>query len=625
VSGIAGIVRFDGAPVAAGLVETMTAAMAHRGPDGISHWLGGAAALGQCMLATTAESLEERQPLANEDASLVLVMDGRVDNWEELRRALLAEGTALRNRSDAELVLRAYEAWGRDCLRHIDGDFALAVWDTRQRAVFCARDRMGNKPFHYHWDGNTFAFASELRALLALPWVRPIPNEGMLAEYLAAEMYARDETVWSGILRLVAAHRMTAGAKGPRPECYWEPDLWAPPPFRRDEDYIDHYRELLADSVRRASRSHRPVAVEVSGGLDSSAVFCMAEHLRRRSELPAPGIQGYTLAFTDADGEAGELAYARAVGEYLGLPIHEIPPSRPPLPWFAERARVERDFPGFPNATMGLGLWRQAAAQGVRVALSGIGGDQWLQGSRLYYAEALALRQWGTLHDCLKTDAAAFGTRRAAGWLVRHGLFPLLPLASQARLRRLVQRLRGRETPTACYWLSPPMREMIGQRRARVLPPSRRPVCRAGQRELLESLDDAFSAQAMEGVERLCAHAGIEMRYPLQDPRLVQYAFSTPERLRLRGGRTKYLHVRALQDLMPRVILERRDKAIFSIVFREHLDAMQEALTGLLSTKRAAWLDPDGMARLFRAYLDYPQAGWPLWILWGVFGCDTIY
>jgi len=150
MSGIAGVIRFDGGPVEPGLVEKMTTAIAHRGPDGIRHWIRGSVALGQCMLRTTPESLEEDQPLTNEDESLVLVMDGRVDNWEELRKELSGRDTSLRDRSDAELVLRAYEAWGQECLAHIDGDFALVIWDARRQIAFCARDRMGNKPFHYH-------------------------------------------------------------------------------------------------------------------------------------------------------------------------------------------------------------------------------------------------------------------------------------------------------------------------------------------------------------------------------------------------------------------------------------------------------------------------------------------
>jgi asparagine synthase (glutamine-hydrolysing) len=108
------------------------------------------------MLRTTPESLEETQPLANEDESLVLVMDGRVDNWEELRKELLAKGARLRTRADAELVLRAYETWGRDCLARIDGDFALVIWDARKQTAFCARDRMGVRPFYFWRDNKRF-------------------------------------------------------------------------------------------------------------------------------------------------------------------------------------------------------------------------------------------------------------------------------------------------------------------------------------------------------------------------------------------------------------------------------------------------------------------------------------
>ncbi len=245
MSGIAGIIRFDGGPVERGQIESMTSAMPYRGPDGIAHWLRGPVALGQCMLRTTPESLEETQPLTNEDESLVLVMDGRVDNWEELRSELLSRGARLRTRADAELVLRAYESWGEECLAHIDGDFALVIWDARRNEAFCARDRLGNKPFTYHWDGKVLTFASELHAILAMPWVPEIPNEGMIAEFIADEWYTVDETLWTGIMRLPGAHRMCVGTAGPKPECYWEPDLWTALPYTRDEEYIEHYRSAV--------------------------------------------------------------------------------------------------------------------------------------------------------------------------------------------------------------------------------------------------------------------------------------------------------------------------------------------------------------------------------------------
>jgi asparagine synthase (glutamine-hydrolysing) len=575
MSGIAGIIHFDGAVVTPGLVEGMTSAMPHRGPDGIQHWVKGPVALGQCMLRTTPESLEEHQPLANEDESLVLVMDGRVDNWEELRRELLGKGTVLRDHSDAELVLRAYEVWGRECLPHIDGDFALVIWDARRQEAFCARDRMGIKPFHYHWDGKTLAFASELHPILALPWVKEEPNEGMLAEWLVAEWYSRTETLWNGIQRLVAAHRMVVGNGGLQTELYWMPDLSEPLMFRTDEEYIEHYREVLFDSVRRLSRSHLPVAFDVSGGLDSSASFCVAEYLRRRGELPAPAIEGHTFYFQEKDGDAYELNYARAVGEYLGLSIQEVPPSMMPPSWYVERAHAKRDFTGFPSQVMSLSLSQQAAARGCRVRLTGEGGDNWLSGSRAYYAEGLAQAQWQVLYDCLVADVKTAGGRQAASWLIRQGVLQLLPHSVKQHLRRLIRGSRNSGTESNYYWLSPKMQEAIRLRSGDT------PVPRSGklgQQQMLRVLYDAFYVQGMELIGGLDAECGIETRHPFHDRRFVQYAFSTPTRLRLRGNRTKYIHVRALQDFMPAVILGRGNKAGFSIAFRQQLDRMVESL-----------------------------------------------
>ena len=159
MSGIAGFIRFDSGPVEPGVIEKMTSAMASRGPDGINHLNRGSVAMGQCMLRTTPESLEEFQPHTNQDESLVLVMDGRVDNWVELRHQLLSRGAILRDRSDTELVLRAYEVWGDQCLDFIIGEFAFFIWDARQRRLFGARDAAGTRFFNYYADSDWFAFA----------------------------------------------------------------------------------------------------------------------------------------------------------------------------------------------------------------------------------------------------------------------------------------------------------------------------------------------------------------------------------------------------------------------------------------------------------------------------------
>lgn len=621
MSGIAGIIHFDGAHVDPGLADGMTSAMAHRGPDGIRHWSRESAALGQCMLRTTPESITEAQPLSNEDENLVLVMDGRVDNWEELRRDLLAMGVRLRDRSDAELVLRAYETWSGDCLRRIDGDFALVVWDARRREVFCARDRMGSKPFHYFWNGKTFAFASELRSLFAIPWIPRIPNDGMLAELLAVELLSRDETLWRGVLRLVAGHCMFIGPAGLRIERYWTPDLDAVLPWTRDEDFIHHYREAFTDSVRRMSRSHRPVAIEVSGGLDSSAIFCVAEHLHRRDALPAPSINGHTMTFPGGS-DADELVHARSVGAYVGAPIHEVGATVQPLSWYSETSRFYRDFPGFPNASMFAALRNRSAERGSRVTLSGEGGDTWLNGNRTYYAQEIIRRRWRVLGECLRADARSYGALRAGYWLMRYGLVPLLPRSVRDGFRSALGSL-GARPRLDCYWLSRPLRRVVAARRQRALR-QESAIRLPSQRSMLGALEDAFTSQVMERIERDAARAGIEMRHPYLSARMIQLAFAMPERLRLRGKQHKYLHLRAMEGLVPAKLLERGDKAEFSQVFATHLPALREKLIRFAQS-RPDLIDSAGIVRLLDAVDGSAQAPPEIWPLWSIFGVAEVF
>ena len=622
MSGIAGIIRFDGAPVEPGLVEQMTAAMPYRGPDGIHHWVKGSVAMGQCMLHTTPESLEEKQPLTNEDESLVLVMDGRVDNWEELRKELLGRSVMLRNRSDAELVMRSYETWGKDCLSHIDGDFAMVIWDARRQEVFCARDRMGNKPFNYHWDGKTLAFASELGVILALPWVSEIPNEGMLSEIISDEWYSRDETLWSGILRLVAGHQIVVGKHGPHLEQYWEPDFFETLPFRKDEEYFDYYRELLTDIIRRLSRSHRPVAYGVSGGLDSSAVFCLAAQLKDADKLPTPGINGHTLAYR-GNSDADETVYVKALSDYLGIRVHEVTPSVMPLEWYSDRARKIRDCPGYPVGTGHRALAEQVSKMKGVALLTGAGGDHWLQGSRLYYAEELALRHWDKLSDCLRADAQAFGMGQAAWWFFRYGIVTLFPDAPKAAFRSLIQKIRTKTTRDAS-WLSPRLQTILAQRRSRFLSHQDMIPHSINKQNLLKTLYYAFDHYATELGERLCAESGVELRHPMRTSKFVQCAFSTPERLRLRGGQQKYIHVKALQKILPQAISQRKDKADFASVVNAYLDQMEDVYTETIPKNRVAWLDHQGMIRLFRLYKKQPELGWQNWALWGIYACDKV-
>lgn len=619
MSGIAGIIRFDGAPVEPGLIQQMTAGMSHRGPDGIKHWTKGSVALGHCMLRTTPESLEENQPLANEDESLVLVMDGRVDNWEELRKELLGRGVVLRTRADTELVLRSYELWGENCLEHIDGECSLVIWDARNQAAFCARDRVGNKSFSYYWDGKTLIFASELHTILALPGVKQEFNEGLLAEYLANEWYSRDETFWKGVSRLVGGHRMKVDRGGTRITRYWQPDLWATLPYKRDEEFVEHYRALLADVVRRMSRSHLPVAFEVSGGLDSSALFAMAEHLRRQQQLPAPEIRAYAMDYHD-DVNANELEYGRAVGQFLGISVKEILPTQMPVSWYRNWAKRYREMPSSPNAVQTMGLRETARQEGARVIVAGVGGDEWvgMPWTGAYYSEELALHQWRNVMTCFKNDIEVLGISQASWWLFRYGAVPVLPEQIKYVLRKF-RRVKKRES-----WLSPHLQRVLDERRDRLKIVVPQPLARRGQHIQTLILEDAYEAAGREFEDRLNSSLQLELRRPFFNHAIIQFSFSTPERLRSRGRLTKWLHRQAMRGLLPDKVLDRTTKADFMVAFHRYLENLGHELAVEVVPRRAAWLKTGRAMEIVEHYHDVNYTGWAEWWLWSLIGCDAL-
>jgi len=621
MSGIAGIIHFDGRPVVQGQIEAMTAAMDYRGPDGINHWMQGSVALGQCMLHSTPESLEETQPLTNEDGSLILVLDGRLDNWEELRRELLGRNTCLRTRADAELLLRAYEAWGEDCLKHLEGDFAAAIWDTRTRSLFCARDHVGNRQFHYHWNGTSFAFATDLHPLLDLPWVPQEVDEDTLAEYLATDWLTIDTTLWRGIRRLKPAHRLTISGAGKTDFSeYWAPDPFATLHYASDAEYIEHYRELFTDVVRRTLRSHKPLSIEVSGGLDSSSIFATAMYLQAEGRLPAPDMEAYTLDFS-GDPNADELAYARQVGAFHNVPVHAIPPAFMSLGWYQDMARRFRTFPHFPNGAMHQNILEHARIGGSCVVAGGTGGDEWSGGS-LPYAELVQLRQWHTLGRLWRAERKTSDVARTLTRFLRHGALPLLPEAAKRGLRAC-RDLAIRRGARRRDWLKPHLRLRLEGLRNNQAGHVEKPISRLGQRRQWEHVHAPYWQFAKGIQERNCALSGIEWRQPFWNHRLIEFAFSTPENLRNRAGTNRWLHRQAMQGLLPESIRFRHVKAEFSSSFKANWLQLRQEISPIM-LRRAAWVQVEHLQSRLDVAFTPQSTDWdegPPWMLFGLDAC----
>ncbi len=596
----------------------MTSAMAYRGPDCIDHWTSQQAALGHCMLRTTKESLQERQPLQSDDGSIVLVMDGTLSNWEELRRELLSRSARLRTRSDSELVLRAYEIWGEQCPHHIEGEFAFVLWDSRRQRAFCARDHAGRRSLHYHWDGKRLIVASDIAGALA-GGVQARPNRGMFAELMAGIVLSKDETIWQEVLRLPAAYALSADPDGMVRSKYWSPPSRVTVHYRNDDDYVEHYRTLLFDCVRRSSRSHLRLGCEVSGGLDSSAVFAVASKLQHEGRLLAPALKGYTLKFEETGSEADEIAFARAVGQHSRQAIAEVPPFLPPRRWFQERSRADCDIPPYPNGAMGLGMAAAATGDGCRVILNGSGGDEWLEGNLLYYAEQLAAHDWSGLGRSLREDIASVGLAKTAWWFLRFGPTELLPPPLWKALRT-IRRVSASGRDEA-YWLSPELRSLLAARRTA----SGTDVVAStfiDRRGVSRWLNNAYSAFASDLGTKLAARAGYEPRSPLHDRRFIEFAFATPDRIKRKATIGKYTHRRALAGLLPDMVVDRMTKAEFTVAFARQLDGMANLFEGSKPDVRS-YLDLSGVDRLFDTYRSESYEGNPIWKLWGIFGCMT--
>lgn len=622
MSGFAVIVNFDGKPVAPAEIARMTDAMAYRGPDGISHLVDGAVALGHCMLHTTAESLEETQPLRSDDGALVLVMDGYLTNWEELRAELGAKGARLRTRSDAELILRAYEHWGEDCVPHIEGEYAFVIWDGRRKQAFCVRDNAGLRPLHFAWNDRRLTVATDIAGVLADHEVPRRPNYGMVAEVSANQWFSLTETLWLDVNRIEPAQWMCVSAAGVRTGRHWAPPLGARTRYAREEEYFEHYREVLQDSIRRASRTHLPLGCEVSGGLDSSAIFCVADRMIKSGQLLAPDLKGYTYRF-DQPGPADEVRYARAVAAHTGRPVREVAPFLPDLAWFAQRGRDDLDMAPYPNGAMAVNIGQAATGDGCRVVLNGEGGDEFMTGRPSHYHEDLMHRDWAAVARSLRADTRDLGPLGALRRFARFGIAPMAPRSIRAFGHRLLAN-RGGEDDANVFWLSQELQDTLARRREQIDQNRYAAVTNLPLRLLAMSLDDAFVVSVRDAMSRQSARGHYQLRTPMYSRRFIDFMFAVPEHMRLRGAAKKYIHVQALSGWLPDIVARRSDKADFMTAFERLIDGMEHYFTDQLPSRSPNIFDKMGMAKLYRNYREGGANTKPSWELWGCFSSENM-
>lgn len=622
MSGLAGIYHLDRRPVDPALLKRMTDRVAHRGPDASDCWINGPVGIGHAMLQTTPESLSERQPWLDESGTICLALDGRIDNREDLKLAFTTSGIHLRTDTDAELMLRAYQHWGEQCPTHVIGDFALVVWDGQRRQLFCARDMLGLKPFYYCHHGASFYWASEIPPFFVHETVPRRPNEAMVAEYLSSMVLTNTATLYEGISRLEPAHVLIVRSDRVETRRYWTFDPGRRIAYAKDDDYAEHFLELFAKAVRCRLRSHRPIGLELSGGLDSSSVVGFLQGTALAHPQDYDRLQTFSLVFPDLP--CDERPFIDDMVAQGPFHAHRITPETPNLSSFIDDVHRYQDFPDHPNGAMHVSLRALAQRQGYRVLLTGSGGDEWFTGSFFHYADLLRTLKLKTLLGRLRTDRSWYGEQPLQDLfsfpLVQFGLLPLVPHTFRNLGKQLLGRTNAPAWISTTFWRRTNMEQRI--RQTSWVPHG----CSHAQQDIVRSTTHGLGIHGIEVDERASSSFGLENRHPFNDQRLIEFALALPEEQRWRG-KPKFILRQAFGDMLPTSVRERVDKADFSCFFAQTLVAESiEALFRSLSITSMGWVDGGKvwtdyqmMAQNYRrgdqAYRMYVS---PLWMILGV-------
>ncbi|HEX5686072.1 MAG TPA: asparagine synthase (glutamine-hydrolyzing) [Ideonella sp.] len=605
--GIAGILSVDGShPPAAAQLATMIGQLHHRGPDDTGMWCQGEIGLAHARLSII-DPTGGHQPMASADGLLQVVFNGEIFNFVELRAALEAAGRCFRTRSDTEVLLHLYALHGDRFVEHLNGQFAIALWDVRRRRLVLARDRAGIRPLYFAWVGRRLLFASEIKALFAIAEMPRRLDPRGLAEAFTFWSPLAPQTAFDGVQQLPPGHLMWVGGGQQRTTCYWD---WEFPPhgaedLGRAEDLADELRERLVDAVRLQLRADVPVGAYLSGGLDSSVITTL---IHRCTDTP---LRSFSLAFDEH--EFDERSHQRELVDHLGTPHTELRCSRADIAAGFPKAVWHAEAPLLRTAPVPMMLLaRSVREHGVKVVLTGEGADEVFGGYDLF-KEARVRR-----------FMARAPQSRWRGRLLQR-LYPWMPQSPGAS-GALAQRYFGDGNgspvqPTfghAPRWLTsgritrfftPALRDAVAgfdpiETIERTLPSTMQHWSPLARDQYVEAhtLMSGYLLGAQG--DRMAMAGSVEARFPFLDHRLIEFANRLPPRYKLMGLTEKYLLKRAMKGLLPESIRLRAKQPYRTPDSSSFFGANgqpDEACAELLSESRlvdAGLFDPGAVRRL---------------------------
>jgi asparagine synthase (glutamine-hydrolysing) len=562
-------------------LERMADTIHHRGPDEYGYYQDAHASLGHRRLSII-DLATGQQPMTNENGRLQIVYNGEIFNHADLRPALERAGHTYKTRCDTETILHAYEEYGPACVERFRGMFSFALWDAQARRLFCARDRLGKKPFYYYFDGRLFAFGSEIKALLAHPEISAALDESTLPEYLTFGYISDERTMFSGIRKLMPGHLLTLDA-GEEPKLtirqYWDSPAAGAEEERSDESWIRECRERLEETVRMRLMSDVPLGIFLSGGLDSSAIAAL---VRRQAAGP---VKTFSVGYSEAP--YSELGHARRVAQSIGtehrevvVPMEDFFNALPRLVW-------HEDEPIVWPSSVSLYFVSRLAAREVKVVLTGEGSDE-MFGGYARYRHYLWNQRWqgrygivpAPLRSTIRSAIAGSGLLAAdLRRKLQHTFIGLDGGLESLYLDNFYCAFTGAEVDPMLRSAAPssPYAGFLRYWNERA---QESPLAR-----MLFADQKTYLVELLMKQDQMSMATSIESRVPFLDHEFVEFSRRVPDRLKLRGKEGKYIVKKAVEDLLPHQIIY-RPKMGFPTPLRQWLrDPRAAGIYGALTAR----------------------------------------
>lgn len=566
MSGIAGVIRFDGKPISEECIESLRQSILHRGPDGTHAWRSEHVGFVNCLLQTTPESLNEHQPYQDPYSKITITADARIDNRKELISSLGIAGYYPSGFPDSIVILEAYKKWGGDCPAKLLGDFAFTIWDPQRQQLLCARDHIGARPFFYHISDAVFIFGSEIQAVLSFSEVPRDINEERFADFLQLIGDNPTSTFYTAVSRLAPSSILVAKDGKISIRKYWDFDLSASINRKNNKEYAEEFREIFFEAVRCRMRSITPVGCTFSGGLDSSSVACVAKAILGGRELLNLFSFNFPFLPSKEHKEIDEERYQQAVVATGGFSYHTINGGDfAPFEHLSQQLRLFGEPFFFPHLYLNSKIWSLAQEKNIRVMLDGFDGDS-------VVSHGFERLQQLALHGrffTLMSEIASVALRQNISkrkLFYQYAVYPFFrsPFVYAYKV------LRHKFQPSR--YMSSILDKDFAKNASlaeRIKP--KITSFYSAKRIHHSILMNPLLTSALEMMNSFTKQYRIENRSPFFDRRLMEFCLSLPAQQKLQDGWSRFIVRQALQDVIPQIIAERAGKSLLTPGFLDNL------------------------------------------------------